>query len=265
MAVRFAAKAEAPDRNRPLKRSASDGIRLAKYRGATSRRLPRRHGVSTRDTGPQHAAACERIFDDHASGAKSDRPGVAAALPYLRAGDTLIVWKLDRLGRSMRRAASAITSVGRSVRSCRSGPDFLSSASNFSKCRSNRIRDTKADKRNCTYRGLASHGSAAPICTPIEVWRAHPAAGGHRAVHRVEVAPGRGIAVKMRTIPATVTAFVLTVTVVEPAIATPITVVDAAVIVIVKAVVGKIATDVSATTGGIICGTRCQRNSGQRC
>jgi DNA invertase Pin-like site-specific DNA recombinase len=47
------------------------------------------------------AAGCERIFDDHASGAKTDRPGLAEALAYLRADDTLVVWKLDRLGRSM--------------------------------------------------------------------------------------------------------------------------------------------------------------------
>lgn len=48
-----------------------------------------------------NAARCERIFDDHASGAKTDRPGLAEALAYLRRDDTLVVWKLDRLGRSM--------------------------------------------------------------------------------------------------------------------------------------------------------------------
>lgn len=44
-------------------------------------------------------AGCARIFQDTLSGAKADRPGLAQALDHLREGDTLIVWKLDRLGR----------------------------------------------------------------------------------------------------------------------------------------------------------------------
>ncbi len=47
------------------------------------------------------AAGCERIFTDTASGAKTARPGLAAALEACRAGDILVVWKLDRLGRSL--------------------------------------------------------------------------------------------------------------------------------------------------------------------
>ncbi|MBL8584355.1 MAG: recombinase family protein [Rhizobiaceae bacterium] len=47
------------------------------------------------------AAGCERLFEDRASGAVASRPGLAEALAYLREGDTLVVWKLDRLGRSL--------------------------------------------------------------------------------------------------------------------------------------------------------------------
>jgi DNA invertase Pin-like site-specific DNA recombinase len=46
-------------------------------------------------------AACECVFEDRASGAQTDRPGLAQALAYARTGDVLVVWKLDRLGRSM--------------------------------------------------------------------------------------------------------------------------------------------------------------------
>lgn len=46
-------------------------------------------------------ADCERVFEDRISGAKADRPGLAAALAYLRDGDVLAVWRLDRLGRSL--------------------------------------------------------------------------------------------------------------------------------------------------------------------
>jgi DNA invertase Pin-like site-specific DNA recombinase len=47
------------------------------------------------------AAGCTRIFEDHASGSREDRPELTAALDYVREGDTLAIWKLDRLGRSL--------------------------------------------------------------------------------------------------------------------------------------------------------------------
>ena len=43
---------------------------------------------------------CTEIFHDIASGAKTARPGLEQAIAYLRDGDTLVVWKLDRLARS---------------------------------------------------------------------------------------------------------------------------------------------------------------------
>jgi len=45
---------------------------------------------------------CQRIFQDKVSSRVTDRTGLLAALDYLRAGDTLCVWKLDRLGRSVK-------------------------------------------------------------------------------------------------------------------------------------------------------------------
>ncbi len=47
------------------------------------------------------SARCEEIFTDIASGVKTERPGLHTALSHLRKGDTLVVWKLDRLGRSL--------------------------------------------------------------------------------------------------------------------------------------------------------------------
>jgi DNA invertase Pin-like site-specific DNA recombinase len=47
------------------------------------------------------AAGCMKIFTDTASGSRTDRPGLAEALSFAREGDTLVVWRLDRLGRSL--------------------------------------------------------------------------------------------------------------------------------------------------------------------
>lgn len=46
------------------------------------------------------AAGAEKVFTDQMSGSKASRPGLDACLDYLRSGDTLVAWKLDRLGRS---------------------------------------------------------------------------------------------------------------------------------------------------------------------
>jgi DNA invertase Pin-like site-specific DNA recombinase len=53
-------------------------------------------------------AGCERIFEETASGAQRDRPQLAAALEYMREGDTLVVWKLDRLARSLKQLIETV-------------------------------------------------------------------------------------------------------------------------------------------------------------
>ena len=51
------------------------------------------------------------LFEDHASGAKDDRTGLAQALEFVRPGDVLVVWKLDRLGRSLSHLLAIVTSL----------------------------------------------------------------------------------------------------------------------------------------------------------
>src|SRR4051794_6024992 len=57
------------------------------------------------------AAGCIKIFTDTASGAQTERKGLAEALAYVRAGDTLVVWKLDRLGRSLKDLITRISEL----------------------------------------------------------------------------------------------------------------------------------------------------------
>jgi DNA invertase Pin-like site-specific DNA recombinase len=55
------------------------------------------------------AARCEKIFTDTASGSTTERPGLTDALGFARSGDTLVVWRLDRLGRSLRHLIDTVT------------------------------------------------------------------------------------------------------------------------------------------------------------
>ena len=70
--------------------------------------------VSTHDQKPAlqrdalTTAGCEKLFEETASGAQRDRPQLQAAIDYMRAGDTLVVWKLDRLARSMKQLIETV-------------------------------------------------------------------------------------------------------------------------------------------------------------
>ena len=54
---------------------------------------------------------CDKIFEDVMSGAKDIRPGLTDALEYLREGDTIVVWRLDRLGRSLKHLINTVESL----------------------------------------------------------------------------------------------------------------------------------------------------------
>lgn len=56
-------------------------------------------------------AGCEKVFSDKASGVRSDREGLTNALEFARAGDTLVVWKLDRLGRSLKDLITTVNNL----------------------------------------------------------------------------------------------------------------------------------------------------------
>lgn len=78
--------------------------------------------VSTHDQDPAlqldalKQAGCERVFTETASGAQRDRPELKAALDYMRAGDTLVVWRLDRLARSVKQLIETVEGLeGRGI------------------------------------------------------------------------------------------------------------------------------------------------------
>jgi DNA invertase Pin-like site-specific DNA recombinase len=70
--------------------------------------------VSTQDQKPElqldalRLAGCEKLFTEKASGAQRERPQLQAALDYMRQGDALVVWKLDRLARSLKQLIETV-------------------------------------------------------------------------------------------------------------------------------------------------------------
>lgn len=74
-----------------------------------------RVSTSEQDTGLQTNAlsnsGCDRIFEETASGAQRDRPELTRVLDFLREGDVLVVWKLDRLARSLRQLIETVENL----------------------------------------------------------------------------------------------------------------------------------------------------------
>ncbi len=73
--------------------------------------------TSKKDQNPElqrrdlEAFGCERIFEEQVSSRKEDRPELKAAMDFCREGDELVVWKLDRFGRSLRELIDLVNGV----------------------------------------------------------------------------------------------------------------------------------------------------------
>lgn len=81
-----------------------------------------------------HAAGCERVFTDKGSGAVPSHLGLEQVLSHLRAGDTLIIWKLDRLGRTVKGLVDLVNKLeanGVQFRSLSDGIDTSTPAGRF--------------------------------------------------------------------------------------------------------------------------------------
>lgn len=79
-------------------------------------------------------AKCGQVFTDKVSGSRNDRPGLNEALSHLRSGDTLVVWKLDRLGRTVKCLVDLVTELETqkvNFRSLTDGIDTTTTAGRF--------------------------------------------------------------------------------------------------------------------------------------
>ena len=79
-------------------------------------------------------AGCRRVFTDKASAAHGDRPGLTEAVSHLRSGDVLAVWKLDRLGRTVKGLVQFVGDLqeqGVQFRSLTDGIDATTPAGRF--------------------------------------------------------------------------------------------------------------------------------------
>ena len=64
-----------------------------------------------RDALRKAGVSAKNLYTDKITGTKSERPGLQAALSHLREGDTLVVWRLDRLGRSLKHLIETVTAL----------------------------------------------------------------------------------------------------------------------------------------------------------
>jgi DNA invertase Pin-like site-specific DNA recombinase len=145
--------------------------------------------VSTNDQDPAlqldalKAAGCVRVFEDRASGTVTDRPELARALDHLRAGDTLTVWRLDRLGRSLRHLIETVRLIedkGAGFRSLSESIDTTTAGGRLFFHVFGALAEFERDLiRERTYAGLAAArargrlGGRPSVMTPAKIAVAH--------------------------------------------------------------------------------------------
>lgn len=141
--------------------------------------------VSTADQAPElqldelRAAGCERIWTDHATGTRADRPQMTRLLDHMREGDTLVIWRLDRLARSLSdliALGGRLEDAGVGLRSLRDPIDTTSAGGRLLFHMFGALAEFEAALiRERTHAGLAAarargrRGGRKPVMTPAKL------------------------------------------------------------------------------------------------
>ena len=156
------------------------------------------------------AAGCARVWTDVASGSRDDRPQLTALLEQLLPGDTLVVWRLDRRGRSLRHLIDTVTALdGRGVgfRSLQESIDTTTSGGRLVFHLFGALAEFERDLiRDRTLAGLAAarqrgrRGGRPPAMTPAKVRQAERMYADKRPVTEIAAVLGVGRATIYRAL-----------------------------------------------------------------
>jgi DNA invertase Pin-like site-specific DNA recombinase len=173
--------------------------------------------VSAADQRPQlqldalEAVGCDRVFVEKVTGALRERPQLTAALEYIRPGDVLVVWKLDRLGRSLRHLLDTVAALeerGVGFRSLKESIDtttatgrlifhFFASLAQFER---EMIRE-RADAGRAAARARGETGGRPSVMTPEKLAAARALLETKRTVAQAAAAVGVGRSTLYRWLP----------------------------------------------------------------